>query len=212
MPRLYSYVLREDTGFAPNPYHGFCTLACCKPRIRERAEIGDWIIGTGSSAKGKERGGHISYAMRVTDKLTFDQFWSDDRFLSKRPNLDGTLQEACGDNIYQFDYVSGHWCQKVRAFHCHSSEIAHDTHVEWVLTSDDFIYWGDDGPPLREFGGHSLIKKGPSHKCNFPEFVVAEFVDWIRKRQSCGETGVCGKPLDLKQAEKLRNEAKKQTA
>lgn len=58
-PKLYSYVLREDTGFAPNPYHGFCTLACCKPLIRRRAEIGDWVIATGSNAKGKRRGGFL---------------------------------------------------------------------------------------------------------------------------------------------------------
>ena len=28
---LYSYIVKHDNGFAPNPFHGFCTLACCKP-------------------------------------------------------------------------------------------------------------------------------------------------------------------------------------
>ncbi|MBC6697349.1 Nmad2 family putative nucleotide modification protein [Hymenobacter puniceus] len=45
---LYSYVLRFDTGDAPNPYGGVCTLAVCKPAIRRTAQIGDWILGTGS--------------------------------------------------------------------------------------------------------------------------------------------------------------------
>ena len=36
--RLYSYVFDHDYGFAPNPFHGVCTLATCKPSIREHAE------------------------------------------------------------------------------------------------------------------------------------------------------------------------------
>ncbi len=45
---IYSYVLRYDDGVAPNPFFGFCTLAVCKPVIRRKAQVGDWIIGTGS--------------------------------------------------------------------------------------------------------------------------------------------------------------------
>ncbi|WP_171031592.1 hypothetical protein [Eubacterium sp. BSD2780061688b_171218_H5] len=32
---VYEYVMKCDTGFAPNPFYGTCTLACCKPRIRK---------------------------------------------------------------------------------------------------------------------------------------------------------------------------------
>ena len=60
MTRLYSYVVVSDHGFAPNPFHGYCTLANCKPRIRWRAQPGDWIVGTGSRA----RGGATSAAFR----------------------------------------------------------------------------------------------------------------------------------------------------
>ena len=153
MTKLYSYVLREDTGFAPNPYHGFCTLACCKGPIRLRAVVGDWIIGTGSDARGKWHGNHISYAMRVTEVLTFDEYWRDERFLAKRPNPDGDLTESCGDNIYQFDYETGCWYQEILAYHCESSELEEDTSVDRVLISDDFIYWGGSGPLLPEFQG-----------------------------------------------------------
>ena len=32
--RIYAYVVTHDNGFAPNPFHGFCTLATCKaPRF-----------------------------------------------------------------------------------------------------------------------------------------------------------------------------------
>ena len=39
---LYSYVITRDYGFAPNPFWNICSLATCKPQIRERA-----LIGTG---------------------------------------------------------------------------------------------------------------------------------------------------------------------
>jgi Nucleotide modification associated domain 2 len=42
---LYSYIVTHDTGFAPNPFFGFCTLACCKPGIRKHADKLDWIVG-----------------------------------------------------------------------------------------------------------------------------------------------------------------------
>ena len=208
MTKLYSYVLREDTGFAPNPYHGFCTLACCKGPIRMRAVVGDWIIGTGSDARGKWHGNNISYAMRVTEVLTFDEYWRDGRFLAKRPNPDGDLKESCGDNIYRFDYETGHWCQEVPAYHCESSELEEDTSVDRVLISDDFIYWGGSGPLLPEFRGCTLIKAGPGYKVKFPERVVEEFIAWIRGLQGAGQRGVCGKPLDLNLSEKSRRGAR----
>lgn len=32
--KAFCYVIPYDTGFAPNPFHGLCTLATCKPQIR----------------------------------------------------------------------------------------------------------------------------------------------------------------------------------
>src|ERR1700726_3263300 len=86
--RLYSYVVARDYGFAPNPFYGVCTLATCKPRIRSVAEIGDWVMGTGSKNRGREK--HIVYAMRVTGVMTFEQYWADAHFERKKPNLRGS--------------------------------------------------------------------------------------------------------------------------
>ena len=207
MPKLYSYVLRLDTGFAPNPYHGFCTLACCKSSIRMRAEIGDWIIGTGSDAKGKWRGNHISYAMKVTEALRFDEYWRDERFLAKRPNPYGDDTESCGDNIYRIDCNTGCWYQEIPSYHCKSSEVKEDISVDRVLISDDFIYWGGEGPPLPELGGCNLVKTGPGYRVKFPQRVVEEFIAWIRSFQAGGQKEVCGKPLDLTLSEKSRRDA-----
>lgn len=63
----YSYIVRFDSGFAQNPLGGCCTLACCKPKIRERANTGDWIIGTAPIP----RAGSLIYAMKVTRAFDF---------------------------------------------------------------------------------------------------------------------------------------------
>src|SRR5262245_19102367 len=90
--RLHSYVVARDYGFAPNPFFGFCTLATCKPRLRSVAQVGDWIVGTGSKKHKRER--FVVYAMRVTGTLTFNQYWADGRFQSKKPNMRGSKKQA----------------------------------------------------------------------------------------------------------------------
>ncbi len=81
--RLYSYKVRYDIGFAPNPFHGVCTLATCKPRIRAGASVGDWVVGVGSASQGTL--GRLVFGMQVEEKMTFDEYWDDERFQSKKP-------------------------------------------------------------------------------------------------------------------------------
>jgi hypothetical protein len=94
---LFSYVVARDYGFAPNPFFGACTLATCKPNIRRAAKVDDWIVGTGSAVNNKV--GMIVYAMRVTEIITFNQYWNDPRFQRKKPKLNGSKKQAFGDNI-----------------------------------------------------------------------------------------------------------------
>ncbi len=67
MARIYSYVVRYDSGFAPNPFYGYCTLATCKPDIRRGAEVGDWVVGSGSNDRSIRRGGHLVYAISTAN-------------------------------------------------------------------------------------------------------------------------------------------------
>ena len=146
--------------------------------------------------------------MRVTEILTFQEYWDDKRFRDKRPDLGGSLEEACGDNLYRRDPVSGDWIQ-IQAYHCEFTTMQEDTGVDRVLVSNDFMYWGGNGPPLPEFGGYNLCKEGRGYRVNFPEEVAEKFVDWIRRLQGAGETGVCGNPLDLNMSEKIRRKSRK---
>lgn len=67
--RVFTYKVAHDGGSAPNPYHGICTLAICKPAIRNSAKVGDIVIGieTGHSKR-------IVYCMQVTDVMSWSEY------------------------------------------------------------------------------------------------------------------------------------------
>jgi hypothetical protein len=95
-PRVFVYILEVDAGYAPNPFHGWCTLACCKPAIRRSARPGDWIVGLTPAADGH----CLAYAMKVEGSLPFEAYWADRRFRAKRPNGRSVLAKR-GDNCYK---------------------------------------------------------------------------------------------------------------
>ncbi|WP_152643329.1 hypothetical protein [Anaeromyxobacter sp. PSR-1] len=68
-PTLWVYKLVHDSGAAPHVMDGLLSLAICKPMIRNRAEVGDWIFGFGGRSRPVIRGERFIYAARVTGKL-----------------------------------------------------------------------------------------------------------------------------------------------
>nr|VFJ52572.1 MAG: hypothetical protein BECKFW1821B_GA0114236_101243 [Candidatus Kentron sp. FW] len=196
--KLFSYVVARDYGFAPNPFFGVCTLATCKPRIRKAAIIGDWVVGTGSSERGRR--GFLVYVMHVDETMTFNEYWSNDRFLRKRPNLQGSKKQAFGDNIY-YRGGDGQWHQ-AESHHSYPGRpnpynIRNDTQTDRVLIGTKFTYWGGSGPEIpqrfRDYNGIDICA-GRNHKSEIlPEVLVTEFIAWFR---SLEQTGYQGKPLD----------------
>jgi hypothetical protein len=193
MARLYSYVVARDYGFAPNPFFGLCTLATCKPAIRKAGAVDDWVIGTGS--KRRNRGNRLVFAMRITESKTFNEYWSDPRFRSKKPYLAGSKKLAFGDNIYFKS--NGRWKQE-NSHHSlangkpNNANVIHDTRVDRVLISDDYVYWGGEGPSIPR-SLLRLCKRGPGHRCDFDDAFLQKVVTWLR---SFNEWGYVGAPLD----------------
>ncbi len=183
---IFSYIVRYDVGFAPNPFYGFCTLATCKPKIRKAAQVGDWIVGTGSRSRGNS--GRLVFAMRVDETLTFDAYWDDERFARKRPNMHGNLKQTVGDNIYHRDVPTGRWLQEdsrhTRADGTPNSEhVVRDTATDVVLVSRRFSYFGAHGP---EVPGHlrtgpdlDLIHGSSAHRHRFTVERVLAAHDWL---------------------------------
>lgn len=202
MARIHSYVVRFDSGFAPNPFYGFCTLATCKPTIRKSASIGDWIVGSGSNERKVRRGGHFVYAMRVTEVMTFREYDADTRFQKKKPYRQGSRKQSCGDNIYYRDTSDDSWLQR-DSFHTdkygklHPKHVRIDTGVDRVLISDDFIYFGGKGPNipsrLKDMNGRRLCKSGRGTSCFDDPKLFAAFVEWI---DSFGKRGYQDPPFE----------------
>lgn len=189
MTRIYSYVVRYDSGFAPNPFYDYCTLATCKPDIRRSAKIGDWIVGSASNDRSIRRGGHFVYAMRVTEAMTFDVYASDSRFEAKKPYRRGSRKQSCGDNIYFRDAPGADWRQR-DSFHSRSDgqinpkHVRRDTGVNRVLISNEFIYFGGAGPrfpdELRDRNDRPLCKSGIGRSCFEDPRLVEHLEHWIR--------------------------------
>lgn len=176
--KVYSYVIPRDYGFAPNPFHNYCTLATCKPKIRKAASVGDFIIGTNCSPNVDE----IVFFMEVSEVLSFDEYWLDERFYVKRPNLFASKKYCYGDNIYHTTRDGG-WLQE-DSHHTHPNgtpvqeNIDTDTSVNRVLVSENFSYWGNK--PVKIPNALSdIVKTGPGHKCNFPDSIKTSVVDWL---------------------------------
>jgi len=184
MTKIYSYVLKIDDGAAPNPFWGQCTLTICKPQIRRNAQIGDWVIGTGSKNTKLKDGkiydfsDSVVYAMKITDKKTLKEY---DEYcvcflknkIPKWKTKDWKLK--VGDCIYDYS-------KEIEPI------IRKSVHNEWnrktdlggqnALFSDHFYYFGVEARPLpTEL--KELIKQNQGHKKIERNDLVAKFENWI---------------------------------
>ena len=169
LPRLFSYVVDHDNGFAPNPSGGICTLAKCKygtkkRNIVEMAKKGDWIAGTGGVDLSKSAGhGKLIYAMRVDKKLS--------------------LAEYC--RTYEGDRVDAkHDIPEKGRF---------------ALISRQFFYFGCNAIDISEIPqkhlDHDFEKSGRGYVSDFsPEF-VGDFASWLERTFKMGVHGSPCKPL-----------------
>ena len=199
--RLLSYVVRYDSGFAPNPFFGYCTLATCKPRMRQNAQRDDWIVGTASNARDVMRGGHLVYAMKVTEILSTAEYWHDPRFEEKKPDLFHNWVMASGDNIYE-PIAPEQWRQ-LRSYHSNKDgsrreeHVRRDTKVQRILVSNDFVYFGGEGPELpRQFchgGEFEMLWPHRNYRRVVDNAVISAFESWIR---ALAVTGFQGIPWD----------------
>lgn len=143
--RLYSYIVHFDGGFAPCVSQSLCTLACCKPRIRAKAQYDDWVAGVTPKGHGS---GRLIYLMRVERAFTFGEYRSDSKL---RRRL---------DNIYKPKSVGG-YAQRRNDFHG-PQNIGKDLSADRVLASKTFVYFGERARLIpTAFGG--FVPHGRGH-------------------------------------------------
>lgn len=199
--RLFSYIIARDFGFAPNPFHGWCSLATCKPRIRAAAAVGDWVLGTGAKTN-YGLSGTLVFAMLVEETLDFDAYWLDPRFLCKRPVLNGSLKQLYGDNIYH--RRGKRWIQEdshhsLEGGRPNPKNLVPDTKVNRVLLARRFAYFGASALPIP-----SRFRPDPATRrdvcCSrhghqmFSDRLADDVVEWL---QETDRWGLQGMPLEF---------------
>lgn len=191
MTKYYSYVIPRDFGFAPNPFGEHCTLATCKPSIRKSAEIGDWIIGTSSIINQKQP--KLIYAMQVTGKMSFNEYYNSPDFQYKKPVMNGSLKKMYGDNIYH-QKIGRDWHQDDSHHSLENGEInrhnlIRDTSTtSTVLISSNFYYFGKDAFKIPSNYSAKLCKRGPGHRY-VDEKIALKILAHIQKSYNSGLIG-----------------------
>ncbi len=164
--------------------------------IRRSAQPGDWVVGLTPKSKGNK----LLYAMKVAEKLTFDEYWRKRRFARKKAQWGSSrLINTVGDNIYEplsdFEYR--------QLPSCHSDDDVenpdnkkHDLNGKFVLVAEDFYYFGSSPEPLPHEFKDLIVVRG--HKCRFPDELASAFERWIQGFKM----GVNAPPTKWREADK----------
>ncbi len=164
MARGFSYIVKRDFGFAPNPFYGFLTLATCKPKIRKYVRVGDYIIGNSDKASGNK----LIYMAKTSKIITFDEYWQDPNYACKKSIMNGSYKKLYGDNIYHHEDEI--WMQEDSH---HSNEdgstnmynLKRDTGMtDNVLIAEEFFYFGKSMFNVPE-EYEKCIHRGIGHHC-----------------------------------------------
>jgi len=187
--RLFSYIVKYDWGAAPNPYWDYCTLVICKPRIRNSAKCGDWIVGSGSSDNpydGKDYSNKIIYAMKVTDVVELEEYNNiclgnsnyGKKLAKKIPKYSSKkYAERMGDCIYyniSYEPKKANMTPGVHGRDC----IERDLSSKYALISDYFYYFGEEAIEIKE-DLLPIIATTQGHRSNANKDYVQDFIKWI---------------------------------
>jgi hypothetical protein len=197
---VFMYVVARDFGFAPNPFHGYCTLATCKPVIRRTAKVGDWVIGMGGQKLNSV--GRCIFAMQVTSTLAFNEYWASPLFRDKRPVRNGSRRMMVGDNIYSHG-ADDQW-QQLDSHHSRPDgspdpfNIKTDTSTDRVLISDLFFYFGDHAPEVPQEILESIGYQNLRGHRVFKDEQCRELIEWLLSSYLPLANQVLGDPFQFK--------------
>ena len=170
-------------------------MAICKPAIRRTASARDWIIGVRSKAPEK-----IVYVMQVSEVVPFARYWSDPRYIERRPG-----KSPVPDNIYRSN-ARDELVQEPNPIHQYT-DARKDLSGRNALISDRFWYFGENSPELpaelkhlipyaRGYSVHINRRKGDEEKlerwlarwpCDIhgaPINATDELREWLSNRQT----------------------------
>ena len=206
LDRLFSYKLANDSGFAPNPFFGYLSLATCKPQIRRAKKVGDWIAGFTSKKLNNDDVGSekLVYLMKVAKKIDYNIYWNEKKYKDKIPNLEtNDFIYKCGDNIYQpknqeakspHEFIEiknkNHWDHKNDNESIDSK--IHDVNGRYVLIAEEFYYLGKNAIEI-PLEIRPNIPKGQSSNGSLTKDskIAHSFLEYIKNKY---KSGIYGKP------------------
>lgn len=183
---------------APNPYWEHCTLAICKPQIRKLARDGDWVVGLSPKARGHT----FVFAMKVSEILTFGEYFEDKRFEIKKPRLDAEDPRfRVGDNFYQ--PLGNNLYKQLPSIHSNVDGTENlkkkerDLSGRHALIAREFYYSGDSGDKIPNNLEFLIVGRG--YKNQFSQKEIVRFLRYVERFS----LGISGNPKDLDRTLKL---------
>lgn len=180
--------MTHDSGLAPNPFFGICSLAVCTPNhMNANLKPGDWVLGHTSSVSAWR----LVYVMRLTKVLDMPTYFKE--FPQKKPKIDGRLEQQCGDNLY--DYREGRWTRVPSVQHNNHDAFKQDHNRKVYLAEgeNNFWYFGANNASsfVFEFADRfpGLVKDRQGFSYIYDEAVIQQFVEWLSKNTGPGLRG-----------------------
>ncbi|MFT7434059.1 MAG: hypothetical protein ACI9TY_001704 [Alphaproteobacteria bacterium] len=178
--RLVVYVVASDEGLAPNIQGNHCSLAVCKPVVRRVAKLKtDWIVGMSTNKHGKKK---LIYVMQVEEKLSFNQFFLDNRFDSKKPHKTNPK----GDN-----FIWDGQALRCASHYGHAEKMTRNLSVDNVLVARQYWYFGENAPEIPHGLFETKLVQGPrrGHKIVANAFAIDAFYNWLINQYQPGIHG-----------------------
>jgi len=129
--------------------------------------------------------------MEVSEVVGLDAYWNDVRFTRKRPQMNGSIVQAHGDNIY---HLNGEGWVQADSHHSlegggqNTANLKTDTSGTNVLISGNYYYFGRRSISVPQEFSKLVCEardycKVKDHEC------ASAFVSWVRENFSVGISG-----------------------
>lgn len=178
--RMFRYIVKRDSGMAPCIDNGLVSLATCKPQIRRRAKVGDWVAGF--LPRPYDRG-LLACAGRVAEVLPVGEY--EEKY---RGRSDAVYRER-DDGTFERLNPGYHPKPKQQEKDLSGPVLVFDRKASW--------YFGENAPRLPEHlidlaaaGRPIFVKGGTADR-------IEAFEAWLRGHW---EPGVHGTPRDANPA------------
>ena len=153
--KVCAYIMTNDTGLAPNPFHDVCTLAVCTPNhVRANVNSGDYIVGIAGATLCKKfrppvniHEPRIIYIMKVDKCMGLNDYYNTNEYFKKIPTLNGSSIDMCGDNFYKL--INGELSHTNETVNHNWHEVmAQDCKGNRVFIGKTFWYFGAHAPEI----------------------------------------------------------------